>query len=193
MIGFNDNNKELIIYGDFRIYKDFDLYDDIIESVSTYNIGDNLIDFISIPDDKLNQIRKVADTSYFSTQYNDTVIKELDCLYLYLVFYSPNRSILTNEFSVKLEYLAKEFRYALDFCCSTDFDPNLNSLTSLQRYYLYCKIYQDNMNTNTLFKPNTRLILEPHGDFEILKNLPKHIKTENQFSDMDYLGPVTAK
>jgi hypothetical protein len=190
LIGFNESNKELILYGDFREYKDVDQHIDIIKRVESYNIGENLFDFVSLPYMKLEGIRAAAKSSFLSNSQDD-INEEVDCIYLYLVFNSPNRSSLANEASVKLEYLSNEFRFALDFCCSMNYDSRLNGLTNLQRYHLYNSIYKDNMNTNIWFSPNTRLVIEPFEEYEVLKDLPKHIRTADRLNDSDYFAPLT--
>lgn len=189
LIAFNDINKELLLYGDFREYVDVDVHVDIIKHVASYNIGDNLIDFISIPDANLKDIRDMVlnKTNCFSPEASDNY----GSLYIYLVLNLYNSSSLSNEYRSKLEYISEELRFAIDYCCSTDNYPDFKELTNLQRYYLYCRQYPDNINTNSWSEPSTRLIIEPHNELEHLNELPIYRKLSDNPDDPNWHAPTT--
>lgn len=195
LISFNDSSKELYLYVEFRRHrrhKNDHSYIDVIEQMSKYSIGENLIDFISISDTNLKEIREAAKLGLYNNPHMD-MIEKLDCLYLYLVFNSPNMSPLKNTYINKLEYISKEIRFALDFCCSTNYDPKFNSLTNMQRYYLYCYSYPDNMHTNTWYEPSKRLVLEHDGTNEPIENIPKYPRHINSTDDPEEFAPISEK
>lgn len=146
--------------------------------ILSFPLGENLFNFLSIPESDIKKIKAIISKTpkwdfYHEQDQTESFIASLDCIYLYLLFYSDNREFLNNEYSDRLDRILREFEFALNFCCNDDFMPELKPLTSLQRYYLYCHIYPDNIHTiDRQYRQNRYLFMEPSLSTNILNSVP---------------------
>ena len=189
-IGFNELTKEVNLFIDSREYKNTHTYVDRLNHISSSNIGENLIDFLSIPETGLNEIRNAA-ASGGTYKFPDLVDK-FECLYIYLIYNLANSSSLKNEYSTKLEYISQEFRFALDYCCNIESHTELRALSNLQRYYLYCIQYPDNINTSSWgLDPSRKMIIEPYGIYDPIKDLSINKREFNNPDCPEWHAPIT--
>lgn len=164
-------------------------------------IGDNLFNFLAIDSEQLQKVLEIVHKNpiwheyHFKDDDERQFISSLDCVYLYLLFYSFNRERLGLEYRSRLDRLQKEFEFALNFCCNDEFDQRFKSLSSLQRYYLYSQIYIDNIYTiDRQYQQNNYLFLDiPSAQFQIrqLPRMPKEINCYGQI--INEFEPVTDK
>ena len=182
-----------MLYGSFQEYINADTFIDPIRQVESYSIGENLLDFISISVTDLKKIRDMVNTR--TNEFKLESSSNYGSLYIYLMLNLYNASSLANEYSSRLEYISSELRlrFAIEYCCSIDSYPEFKNLTNLQRYYLYCQQYPDNMNTNSWPEPSSRLIIEPHNAFEELKELPIYRHDMCDPDDPNWHAPITEK
>lgn len=181
-------------------YYSFAEYSPIFYSreIASYPLGENLFSFLSIPDSKLKKVRSLIleDETWNELHEKDNIsqfMASMDCVYLYLLFYSYNRGRIANENSLQLERLSKEFEFALNFCCNDNYIPEFKALSSIQRYYLYCQLYLDNTHTiNRHYQQNNYLFIDSDQRIKELDALPRMQKTTNHYGQpIDSFEPIT--
>lgn len=195
----NENTMTVIAGIENRLYcdsSDFHGLNAFME-VTNFHLGDNLFNFLTISLDNLRAVWTLAernsnwDGNYPTGKVRD-FIASLDCVYLYLLYYSFNRSFLGLQHQSRLDHVAKEFEFALNFCCSDSFDKSLNHLTAIQRYYIYCQLYVDNhLTIDRNYEGENYLFLEPERRVKSLDLMPRKSKRLLDLDDSNEYEPVT--
>lgn len=151
-----------------------------METHFTMPVGENLFNFIAISPHDIKMIRGLIETTsynpYAELKQNseERFIASLDCVYLYLLYYSSFREKLANDYTCRLDRIQKEFEFALNFCCNDGFIPELLRVSPMVRFYVYTQLYDDNFNTNDrTFSKNRSLFLEPNRQCEALNLLSR--------------------
>lgn len=169
----------------------------VFMKVVYFPLGDNLFNFLAISIDNLRMVQGlVMRDKYWDGNYPTGADKEflssLDCIYLYLTYYSCNRSYLGSEDGSKLINILKEFEFVLNFCCNDSFDESLKPLTALQRYYIYCQLYVDNkFTTDRSYTGEDYLFIEPERTVNALNQMPRISKEESDLDEAGEYEPVT--
>lgn len=166
--------------------------------ILSFTLGENLFTFLSISNSNLKHLRNIISQKptwdfYHEQDETEKFIASLDCVYLYILFYSENRHFLNNEYISRLDRIAKEFEFALNFCCNDEFMPELKPLNSLQRYFLYCQIYPDNIHTiDRQYQQHRYLFMEPTLPSNLLNLLPAlKKKMDSRGHIADEFEPIT--
>lgn len=149
-----------------------------LKKIASFPLGDNLFNFLSIRYEDLELIRRAAEIADWDDKQpqgeTSSFIASLDCIYLYLLFYSVNRKHLGLEHRSRLDRLSREFEFALNFCCNDEYEPEFKNLTCLQRYHLYCQLYVDNIYTiDRYFTQSRYLFLESSTNLKTLNEIPR--------------------
>lgn len=144
-IGCNDSKKELIFYEIGQ---------------RSYNVagkvGELLIDFLSLDFTVIEKIRLECLESLKKRResHNEdnidlagaeafNMMLKLDAFYITHPYFDlPTSSLYTflneeKKDEYNLTFIAQKLSEALNFCCNTEYNKKLNSLTALQRYYIY--------------------------------------------------------
>ncbi len=175
--------------GDMRTY--------VTKDIEHFTLGENLFSFLNLSITNINRIQKIVISNprwdeHHEQDDTEAFLAELDCVYLYLLFYSFNREHLGNQYTNRLDRLVKEFDFALNFCCNDNFVPQFNHLSSMERYYLYSKIYIDNINTIDRHYQQHRYLFMEASQTDLLNMLPNMGKKTDKFGLIqDEFEPVT--
>lgn len=169
--------------------------------IDHYSIGENLFNFLAIGKDDLKRIlRAIQDNPIWNERHSENddtgrFLLSLDCVYLYILFYSFNRGRLGLEYRSRLDRIQKEFEFAMNFCCNDDFDKRFKPLSSLQRYYLYSQIYIDNiLTTERRYQQNNFLFLDIPSNQSLAQKLPQMPMEINKYGQIiNEFEPITEK
>ena len=151
------NNSTISLDIDTRKYYDNNSgfhYIEFSENVIQFPLGENLFNFLSLPDETLCFLQNLSGENsgqWDGLHENDEeqeYLASLECIYLYILYYSFCRYTLSLPYRTSLINIKKEFDFALNFCCNTSFLPELSALSALEKYYIYNELYNDNYLTN---------------------------------------------
>lgn len=162
-----------------------------------FPLGENLFNFLAISFNDFETIRILVENNKYWNGNHPTgnvsdFLLSLDCAYLYLLYYSFERSALHFIHRPALAAIAKEFEFVLNFCCNDSFNESLKPLTAMQRYYIYCQLYEDNTLTrDRAYIAENYLFLEPEEPIDSLNKIERVKKKRINLDD--YLGyePIT--
>lgn len=151
-MGCNLQKKQLLFYNYSREYYTI-----------VGQVGELLTDFLSldfefIEKSRIETINNLKDdiknaNDYKSKQRLNNIVtirmqEKLNNCGLSHIYFSSYRIDHQNELSnlenlneFQLSFIVSELKTALDFCCNLDFKPRLNTLTPVQRYYLFTNYY----------------------------------------------------
>ncbi|WP_347024011.1 DUF6076 domain-containing protein [Hungatella hathewayi] len=196
----NEKNMTITVGLENRLYvdngEDFNGFN-VFMKVTDFPLGDNLFNFLAIPSNDLETIYALASQNeYWDGTSPDGSVRNfflsLDCIYLYLLFYSYNRYTLKQHSKTHIENIVKEFDFALNFCCNDSFDKYLKPLTALQRYYIYCQLYADNRFTiERGYEGEDFLFLEAEQRIDVLDKIERKKAIQPITDDVFESEPVT--
>lgn len=167
--------------------------------ICSFSLGDGLFDFLAISHDRLIKLSKLIDdgpswNGYHEQDEIQQFIADFDSIYIYLLYYSVHRKKLGLQYRSRLDRISKEFEFALNFCCNDNFCPTLKQLSSLQRYYLYSKLYTDNTLTiDRYYNRGDYIFLDyDYNNLDGLQQIKKMSKTINRYGEIiDEYEPIT--
>lgn len=197
------DNSMVSLDVDSRKYYDngFDFhYIEYSENVITFPLGENLFNFLSLPDETLKNIQKLSDedSGIWNGEHKNNnerkYIASLECVYLYILYYSSFRNELGLPYRSSLINIKKEFEFALNFCCNDSFISELKELSALSKYYVYSELYNDNFLTNIkYFRRNGSIFLESNFPTEALNAIDRMDYSNDKYRDYNEEKPVTEK
>lgn len=170
---------------------------DVFKNITSFPLGDNLFNFLFISVSDFKKIwGHVEDESYWDGKHAQnefsTFLSSLDCTYLYLTYHSFNRGHLGLQYRARLDRIAKEFEFALNFCCNDDFNVSLKQLSALQRYYIYCQLYVDNTLTiDRQYNGPNNLFIEAGKRIDNLDRMSRKGKNSSDFNTPNDYEPIT--
>lgn len=205
----NSTAKITICYEDEDLIKTQNNYNMFYfpREICSFSLGDELFNFLAIPHEQLVELSKLieAETGYdwhHEKNEKQQYMASFNSIYIYLLYYSLHRNSLSLQYASRLDRLAKEFEFALNFCCNNDFYPDLKELTSLQRYYLYSNLYVDNIHTIArYYNRNDYVFLDYDYNaidgFEQIRIMNKQMdrtgRIKNEFEPITEICPVSFK
>ncbi|RHU86928.1 hypothetical protein DXC27_09615 [Ruminococcus sp. OM08-7] len=170
------------------------------ENVIQFPLGENLFNFLALSDETLHHLQGLAgqNSGNWNGLHEDDeerkYIASLECIYLYILYYSPCRQELSLPDRSSLINLKKEFEFALNFCCNSSFIPELSDLSALDRYYIYCELYNDNFYTNIKrFTRSGFIFLESNTPAEKLNSIDRMDCSNEKYRDYQGQYPITDK
>jgi len=154
-------------------------------------IGDLLIDFLSLDFETIEAIRKEClekmksdreaknkgdNINYENSAGCEMLTKLEDKKIKHPYFNLPisHLSTVLNEENVPeydLTGMVSSLRHALDFCCNLDYDQKLNKLTTIQRYYLYLETYDSPLFSSYSHNLKTHFTLNDSAFIDKLQGL----------------------
>ena len=178
------NNSTISLDIDTRKYYDDNTdfhWIEFSENIIQFPLGENLFNFLALPDETLYYLQKISSKNsghwdgVHENNKEQEYIASLECIYLYILYYSFCRDTLSLPYRSSLINTKKEFEFALNFCCNDSFLPELSTLSALEKYYIYSELYNDNLLTNIKkFERNGFIFLEsdtPINELNILKRM----------------------
>lgn len=168
--------------------------------IASFPLGENLFNFLSISYENLEKVRLAAESAstwngFHAHDKTSVFLYSMDCIYLYLLFYSYSRGRLGLNYRSRLDRLSKEFEFALNFCCNDDFASEFKPLSSLQRYYLYSQLYIDNQYTvDRHYQKNVFLFMDTTSSMDTLNGISRmNMKTDRYGHIINEFEPITEK
>ena len=202
---FSINEKYMTVTAGIenRLYFDIDDVDDfhgfnVFMKVIDFPLGDNLFNFLAISLNDFETICTLVDNNRYwngnhPTGNDNDFLLSLDCAYLYLLYYSFERGALSFMHRPRLTAIATEFEFALNFCCNDSFNEFLKPLTAMQRYYIYCQLYEDNTLTiDRAYTGENYLFLEPGQRIDSLDKFERIKKKRMNLDEPSEYQPTTA-
>lgn len=172
-------------------------YIESTENIVTFPLGENLFNYLSLPDETLYTIQELSgqnNGNWNGQHENDKerkYISSLECVYLYILYYSHCRYNLSLPYRSSLINIKKEFEFALNFCCNDDFMPELKELSALDRYYIYSELYNDNWLTNVKkFERSGFVFLEPNNTTEELNAIDRMDCSNEKYRNYQGQSPI---
>lgn len=170
------------------------------QHVIKFSLGENLFNFLSLPDNVLEEIQERVrkNNGYWNGihQQNEeqAYFASLECIYIYILYYSTCRYTLESPYRNSLINIKKEFEFALNFCCNEGFIPELQNLSALNRYYIYSELYNDNILTNAKkVERNGYIFLEPDIATDALNQMHRLDATNDLYRPIAGKEPITTK
>ena len=170
------------------------------ENIVAFPLGENLFNYLSLPDETLYTIQELSGQNHgnWNGQHkNDKerkYISSLECVYLYILYYSHCRYNLGLPYRSSLINTKKEFEFALNFCCNDDFMPELKELSALDRYYIYSELYNDNRLTNVKkFERSGFVFLDPNHTTKELNTMDRMDCSNEKYRNYEGQSPIIDK
>ena len=195
------DNSTVSLDVDSRKYYDNGLdfhYIEYPQNVITFPLGENLFNFLSLTDETLKTVQTLSteNSGIWNGEHKDDeerkYIASLECVYLYVLYYSSFRDKLGLPYRSNLLNVKKEFEFALNFCCNDSFIPEVKELSALDRYYVYSELYNDNFLTNIkYFKRNGSIFLESNFPTEALNAIDRMDCSNDKYRDYNGQKPIT--